>query len=91
MNAGTNAGLAVVAVLAAMDDEDRDTAVRMIGIMVNALVSPNGAVILLADIEGDGTAAMVAAGNESLVPVLLAAAGSVGGELYGRPDGAALQ
>lgn len=79
------------ALLSQLTDEDYETVVRMIGMIVTAMATPEGAVVLVADTEGDGTASIVHAGNETRAPILMRAVGDIAAQLYGRPDEATVQ
>lgn len=77
--------------LAKLTEEDRETAASMLGLILLTLHSEKGAVLVFADSEGSGTAAMIAGGNEKLVPLLMASAGDVARSMYHTPEGVVLQ
>lgn len=74
----------------ALSPDDQKSLGEMTGIIVETLGRGVGAVVLMADVDAEGRATMIAAGNAQLVPHLLRAANSVADQLF-TPDGATVQ
>lgn len=73
----------------ALDEEDQKMVMEITERTVTALEGGDdgGAVIIICDAHGDGTAEMLAAGNQQLIAPLLHSAGEVARKLFATPAG----
>jgi hypothetical protein len=72
---------------AALAEKDRQSITDMIDVAVAALSTENGALVLLVDVEGQGVAQMLAAGNQLLVEPLLRSADAVCDRVFSNHAG----
>lgn len=72
---------------ALLDEEDRMAIETIMGHAVDTLSSDSGTLIFMFDVNGDGTAEMLAAGNPLLIQPLLHSAGVVGTRIFAQPEG----
>ena len=79
------------AMLVALSDDDQSVLRQMTITIINTLLHKTGTVVLMADVMGDGTAQIIAAGNPTLIPPLLYTASEAADAMFKKPESSTMQ
>lgn len=77
----------IAQMIANLEPKDRQVLEVMVEGIVTALFSGTGTAVLMVDAKGEGSAAIIAAGNPLLIQPLLATAAVVSDKLFATPPG----